>query len=113
MWFCLEGLLAQGRPRWLAFWPSNTGTYSNVSYNPVIINASEERTAKQLVQRIESVANMESLTLNNQERKPNLLILDEVDGTLEGENKGAITNLLKYIFTGEKKKKDDKECRAL
>ena len=59
------------------------------------------------MQRIEAITNTESLKFNVNAKKPALLILDEVDGTLEGENKGAITSLLKYIFTGEKKKKED------
>ena len=80
-----------------------------------MINASEERTAKLLLQRIESITNTQNITLDKEVKKPSLLILDEVDGTLEKENNGAINSLLKYIFTGEKKKpkKEDENKNAI
>ncbi len=56
-----------------------------------------------LLNRIESITNTENITLTNKNKKPSLLILDEVDGTLENENNGAINMLLKYIFSADKK----------
>ena len=56
----------------------------------MVVNASEERTAKQLMQRIEAITNTESLLQTKEGKKPALLIFDEVDGSLESENKGAI-----------------------
>jgi hypothetical protein len=61
-----------------------------LSYNPIVINASEERTAAVLLNRIESITNTQNITLADQDKKPSLLILDEVDGTLENEKLGAI-----------------------
>jgi len=53
------------------------------------INASDERTAEKLIERIESITNSESLSLIDKKfrqkviKRPTMLILDEVDGAVE------------------------------
>lgn len=49
-------------------------------YNPIEINASDNRSAKNLISRLEEMTNNESVTANG---KPTLIILDEVDGIVE------------------------------
>merc|ERR1719354_734015 len=46
-------------------------------YEPVEINASDDRTGKKLAQKLESSLSMQSLFGS---KKPNLVILDEIDG---------------------------------
>jgi len=50
------------------------------------INASEQRTADQLVERLTQITQTESLPSSTTDSKPNLLLLDEVDGALESES---------------------------
>jgi len=41
----------------------------------------------------------------NSNKKPTLIIFDEVDGSLESETKGAVDALLEFIDSGSRKKK--------
>jgi chromosome transmission fidelity protein 18 len=67
-------------------------------YNIVEINASDERSSEKigniLIDSTESV----SAFLN---QKPNCLILDEIDGSTGGDEKGAIGELLKFLKKGK------------
>lgn len=62
------------------------------------INASDERTANILIEKIENITKTESIKKNSPDYKPSLIIIDEVDGSLESEYSGAITSLMKYIY---------------
>ena len=48
-----------------------------VGYNIIEINASDERTGDSLIQKIRG-----SISSNNLQSKPNLVIIDEIDGAL-------------------------------
>ena len=56
-------------------------------YKPIEINASDDRTAGKLIEKIESACQSHSLNLSEKENKPSLIILDEVDGTSDYEGK--------------------------
>ena len=65
----------------------------HAGYRPVEINASDERSAKVLKQRVSEATEMQSVY---GDRRPPLIILDEIDGALGGsEGSGAIHELLK------------------
>ncbi|GMI29848.1 hypothetical protein TeGR_g626, partial [Tetraparma gracilis] len=49
-------------------------------YNPVEINASDERTAESLRERVKAAVEQNTLTFEGGGSKPNLVILDECDG---------------------------------
>lgn len=67
-------------------------------YRVVEINASDDRTAGSLTQRIHDAVQMQSVI---GEKKPNLVIVDEIDGALGGaEGRGAINSLLKIVNAG-------------
>ncbi|KRX03705.1 P-loop containing nucleoside triphosphate hydrolase [Pseudocohnilembus persalinus] len=73
-------------------------------YNPIEINASDERTPEKLIEKIESMGNIGSLTKDvSGKNKPTLIIFDEADGALEQDGFGAIDALIHYIQTGQKK----------
>ncbi|EGR31822.1 hypothetical protein IMG5_101260 [Ichthyophthirius multifiliis] len=71
-------------------------------YKTIEINASEDRTASKLIERIQIMTQNETLKFSNQENiensKPSLIILDEVDGALESESHGAVDYLQKECF---------------
>jgi len=47
------------------------------------------------------MANSEHIKFGGDEnKKPTLIIMDEVDGALESESSGAINTILNYIYTG-------------
>lgn len=64
-------------------------------YNPVEINASDDRNASQIKEKIENSIMMKSLFGDG---KPNLMILDEIDGiTGNAQGSGAVAVLIKMI----------------
>ena len=69
-------------------------------YRPIEINASDDRTAEKLIEKIESACQSHSLNVSEKENKPSLIILDEVDGTADYEGKvsGLFEKLLFLIF---------------
>ena len=78
----------------------------HAGFEVVEINASDERTAKGLRERVENATQMRSV-LHGQpghDAKPSAIILDEIDGAMEGrDGTGAITELLK-LAAGEGRK---------
>ncbi|KAF0693861.1 Aste57867_15203 [Aphanomyces stellatus] len=63
----------------------------HAGYNPIEINASDDRTALVLKEKIISAMEMQSIF---GDQRPNCIILDEIDGALSGqEGKGAISAL--------------------
>jgi chromosome transmission fidelity protein 18 len=62
-------------------------------YTVVEINASDDRSATNLIRKIEDIANNDTLRGNNQ---PSLICLDEIDGVVEGEANG-ITKILDFL----------------
>ena len=67
-------------------------------YRVVEINASDDRAAGSLRQRVVNAVEMRAVM---GERKPNCVVLDEIDGALGGsEGKGAIAALLKIVRGG-------------
>eukprot|EP01083_Nonionella_stella_P242252 845165_1 len=85
-------------------------------YNVVEINASDERSSKMLRERLITATQMKSVF---GDRKPNLIILDEidgVDGSQRGETGGAISELVKIVQassgdSGDQKKKKRTDVR--
>jgi len=80
----------------------------HAGYNPVEVNASEQRTSEVLFERLSGAMEMRSMFQN---RKPNCVILDEVEGIANiGQGKGAIHMLLEMINASVvKHRKDDYE----
>jgi chromosome transmission fidelity protein 18 len=78
----------------------------HAGFEVIEINASDERTADGLRERVENATQMRSV-LHGQpgyDAKPNAIILDEIDGAMEGrDGRGAITELLK-LAAGEGRK---------
>ena len=69
----------------------------HAGYNPYEINASDDRSTDVLMNKIASASEMRSLL---GDRKPNCIILDEIDGVLGDNNsddKGTINALVKLI----------------
>lgn len=60
---------------------------NHCGYKPIEINASDDRTADKLIEKIETACHSHSLNVNEKESKPTLIILDEVDGTADYEGK--------------------------
>lgn len=71
---------------------------SHCGYKPIEINASDDRTADKLIEKIESACQSYSLNANEKESKPSLIILDEVDGTADYEGKVRISFLNLILF---------------
>ncbi len=71
-------------------------------YKPIEINASDDRTAEKLIQKIESACQSQSLNVSEKENKPSLIILDEVDGTADYEGKvsGLFEKIIILMGTG-------------
>ena len=76
----------------------------HAGFEVVEINASDERTATSLKQRVENATQMRHVMHRpGQVSKPNCLILDEIDGALEGnDGKGAISELIKLALAAGK-----------
>mmetsp|Transcript_46222 Transcript_46222/g.76990 ORF Transcript_46222/g.76990 Transcript_46222/m.76990 type:complete len:1050 (-) Transcript_46222:217-3366(-) len=73
----------------------------HAGYRPYEINASDDRSSDSLKKRILDATEMKSMFGDN---RPNCVIIDEIDGALEGsEGKGAISTLMKIISGGDKK----------
>lgn len=72
-------------------------------YEPLIINASDERTAEKLFQKIFDSTQIHNLSFNKKEKpKPTCLILDEIDGALDGnEGKSSINSIIEFVKTGK------------
>jgi len=60
-------------------------------YNVIEINASDDRTATALHNKLISAIENESIT---QDKRPNLIIIDEIDGALGGGTEGFMKLLL-------------------
>ena len=75
-------------------------------YEPLIVNASEERTNDKLVLRIYNSTLIHNLTnmKKDQKRKPSCLILDEIDGISTNSRK-TIKTIIDFIKTGHLDKK--------
>eukprot|EP00494_Astrolonche_serrata_P026546 UN26808 len=69
-------------------------------YNTVEINASDDRTSKKLKEKIEGALEMQALFSDG---KPNLIILDEVDGVAGSENSNTIGIITKLVAAGLKR----------
>jgi chromosome transmission fidelity protein 18 len=67
---------------------------THCGYEPHEINASDDRGAKQFSERLQDVVQA-SRTLSS--NRPPLLILDEIDGSLGSDGRGAIGELLKVV----------------
>eukprot|EP00939_MAST-03C_sp_MAST-3C-sp1_P003345 g3345.t1 len=97
----------------------------HAGYEPLEINASDERTKDSLLARVR--ASLEMKSLFGKGGRPRMPIIDEIDGAMGGsEGKSAIDALIKYVTGGgeagikKKKKKtegaenasnDDEETR--
>ena len=75
-------------------------------YEPLIVNASEERTTDKLILRIYNSTLIHNLTnlKKDQKRKPSCLILDEIDG-MSNNSRKPIKTIIDFIKTGHLDKK--------
>ena len=75
-------------------------------YEPIIVNASEERTTDKLILRIYNSTLSHNLTnlKKDQKRKPSCLILDEIDG-MSANSRKPIKTIIDFIKTGHLDKK--------
>ncbi|KAG6960184.1 hypothetical protein JG688_00009729 [Phytophthora aleatoria] len=75
----------------------------HAGYNPIEVNASDDRTASVLRNKIISAMEMQSIW---GERKPNCIILDEIDGAMNGsDGKSAIEVILEIVNAPLQRKK--------
>ena len=70
-------------------------------YEPIVVNASDERTTDKLILRIYNSTLIHNLTnlKKDQKRKPTLLILDEIDG-ISANSRKPIKTIIDFIKTG-------------
>jgi DNA polymerase III delta prime subunit len=69
----------------------------HAGYRPVLVNASDERTAKSIEERVSSAMQMSTIL---RDARPACLILDEVEGAANmGDGKGAIPLLVRLAQT--------------
>ena len=75
-------------------------------YEPIVVNASDERTTDKLILRIYNTTLIHNLTnlKRDQKRKPTCLILDEIDG-ISSNNRKPIKTIIDFIKTGHMDKK--------
>jgi chromosome transmission fidelity protein 18 len=75
-------------------------------YEPIVVNASDERTTDKLILRIYNSTLIHNLTnlKKDQKRKPTCLILDEIDG-ISMNNRKPIKTIIDFIKTGHLDKK--------
>uniref|UniRef100_A0A6B2KXR2 AAA+ ATPase domain-containing protein n=1 Tax=Arcella intermedia TaxID=1963864 RepID=A0A6B2KXR2_9EUKA len=79
----------------------------NAGYLPIEMNASDDRTEKKFLPRVLDALTMQDITsLVNKNPKPKCLIIDEIDGVLGKEGKGAISGLVNLVDAKGTKKKD-------
>ena len=76
-------------------------------YEPIVVNASDERTTDKLILRIYNSTLSHNLTnlKKDQKRKPTCLILDEIDGISYNNNRKPIKAIIDFIKTGHLDKK--------
>ena len=89
----------------------------HAGFEVIEINASDERTANGLREKVENATQMNSVLQGlapGQVARPNAIILDEIDGAMENrEGKGAITELIKLASAkGKKASKKDNDADA-
>lgn len=71
-------------------------------YRPVEINASDDRSSNRLMELITSYTQTQSMF---GDKRPILLIIDEIDGLLNSETRSAISALLKLVYPPKKSSK--------
>ncbi len=69
---------------------------SHCGYNPIEINASDDRTGEKIIEKIEAATLSHSIKGSE---KPTLIILDEVDGTFEGDGKVKLSKERFFIIS--------------
>ena len=76
---------------------------SHCGYEPIIINASDERTTDKLITRIYDTTLINNININpNKKIKPTCLILDEIDGIQSDyQGRNSIKNIIDFIKTGK------------
>jgi chromosome transmission fidelity protein 18 len=74
----------------------------HAGYRPVEINASDDRSSDKLTQLIINYTQTQSMF---GDKKPILLIIDEIDGLHNNETKSAISSLLKLAYPSKKDSK--------
>ena len=76
-------------------------------YEPIVINASDERTTDKLITRIYDTTLIHNININpNKKIKPTCLILDEIDGIQSDfQGRNSIKNIIDFIKTGKINKK--------
>ncbi len=72
-------------------------------YDPIEVNASDDRSKEKLIPEIQKVTQMQTVFGS---KKPKLLILDEIDGVQNSENKSVISEILKLAYPKQTKEKD-------
>ncbi|EFC46180.1 DNA replication factor C protein [Naegleria gruberi] len=64
-------------------------------YEPIEVNASDDRSKEKLIPEIQKVTQMQTVFGS---KKPKLLILDEIDGVHNSENKSVVSEILKIAY---------------
>ena len=72
-------------------------------YHPMEINASDDRSGSAIVQRVLDAMEMKSVFGNN---RPNLIILDEIDGAAASGGDRGLQQLVKLIVATAKARRD-------
>jgi chromosome transmission fidelity protein 18 len=75
-------------------------------YHPVEVNASDDRSRDKLMSLIENSTQMRNNMFGD--NKPNLLILDEIDGLENSETRSGISALLQLAYPTKAPKEDTK-----
>jgi len=83
---------------------------AHCKYNPVEINASDDRTAKKFDAKLRAALEMRSVF---GDQRPNLVIVDEIDGLSPGEGKGAADALLRWVDDAPQAKKGKAKRRLM
>ncbi|KAF4032159.1 ATPase family associated domain-containing protein [Phytophthora infestans] len=81
----------------------------HAGYNPIEVNASDDRTAPVLRNKIISAMEMQSIW---GERKPNCIILDEIDGAMNGSDGKSGIEVIQEIVNAPLKGKSRSEDRG-
>ena len=68
-------------------------------YEPHEVNASDDRSKDKLIPEIQKVTQMQTVFGS---KKPKLLILDEIDGVQNSENKSVISEILNMTYPKSK-----------
>jgi len=77
-------------------------------YEPIEVNASDDRSKEKLLPEIQKVTQMQTVFGS---KKPKLLILDEIDGVQNSEDRSVIAEILKMVYPKVSKSNESSETK--